>query len=525
MGVSMRITGVAVGVVLLAAAPAAGAPKPRLGEPRVVSVFEGQARVLESASDATHRAVVVAERTSGGALRHVVVFRATDGRYRRFELPPPRDPIQQVRLALLESGDGFAAWDDGDRIAVQRWRADGRVDRPFAALENVRPVLVADPEAPNWGLGSDGSGTVAIVALRAERRGRVSVQAAVRDPAVADGFAAAQAVATLPVTDVAVRAPVVEAGGAITVQWRGGAAQRPAMGAPFTSPVASTWQEDPGHEPVGDDAVVVDDLSAETMRRLPRGTRRVTLVGAEATGGPIAIGPALRNRCRMGAAGCAEPHRFVWPNGSQRLAILISSPAPAQSWQWHVAQVGADGSFIRPRLVSVNPWLAPLWGGTPGRVDFAGVDTDGAPGAQLAGGRMFVIPYGTGPAIADRRAPRVTFGERSEPGTRAVQLPVWCDETCSLRVRVRVERPGRPPSRWQPAAALDPEGSYAVRMEAFQTASIRVRTRPGLGTRLRLRVLARDRVGRTRTVRAVFRAVAGPDGAVQWCRAGARSCR
>lgn len=517
----MRIVAVTLACVTCAAAPAAAVP--RLGEPHLISAFDGKARALESASDAAHRAMVVAVPTPSGAPRHVVLFRPADGRYRRFELPPPRDPIQQVRLALLEGGDGFAAWDDGDRIVVQRWRGDGRVDRPFVALESVRPVLAVDPAAANWGLGSDGSGTVAIAALRPGRGARVSVQAAIREPGV-ETFAPAVGVASLAVADVAVMAPVVQRGGAVTVRWRGGAARRPAAGTPFAAPVASTWEEIPGYEAVGEDAVAVDDLSAETMRGLPRGTRRLTLIGADATGGPVSIGPALRNQCRMGAYGCAEPHRFTWPGGIERLAVLISAPAPAQAWQWHVAEPGRDGSFVRPRLVSVNAGLVPLWGGTPGRVDFAGVDTDGAPGADRDGGRVFVVPYGSGPAISDRRAPRLRYGTHAHTDARAVYVPVWCDETCSLRVRVRVERPDRRPGRWQPAAALDREGSYAVRMEPFQTAAIRVRARTVSGTRLRLRVTVRDRVGRTATSRAVFRASVTAGGAVGWCRSGAPGC-
>ncbi|MGK2936958.1 MAG: hypothetical protein ACSLFR_04010 [Solirubrobacteraceae bacterium] len=517
----MRIFAMTLACATCTAAPAVATP--RLGEPRVVSVFDGKARVLESASDAAHRAMVVVESTPSGALRHVVLFRPADGRYRRFELPPPRDPIQQVRLATLEGGDGFAAWDDGDRIAVQRWRGDGRVDRPFVAIEAVRPVFAADPAAPNWGLGSDGSGTVAIAALRPGRGARVSVQAAIREPGV-ETFAPAVSVASLGVADVGVMAPLVERDGVVTIRWRGGAARRPAAGTPFAAPVASTWEETPGYEPVGEDRVAVDDLSAETMRGLPRGTRRVTLVGAEATGGPVAIGPALRNLCRMGAFGCADPHRFTWPGGTQRLAVLVSAPAPTRAWHWYVASPGRDASFVRPRLVSVNAGLAPLWGGTPGRVDFAGVDTDGAPGAERDGGRVFVVPYGSGPAIADRRLPRLMYGEHAHTDARAVYVPVWCNETCSLRVRVRVQRPGRRPGRWQPAAALDREGSYAVRMEPFQTAAIRVRARTATGTRLRLRVIVRDRVGRTVTSRATFRAAVAPDGAVAWCRARARGC-
>lgn len=518
----VRLVTLTAACALLAAAPAAGVT-PRLGEPRVISSFDGKARAVESASDAAHRAMVIVEPTPSGAPRHVVLFRPADGRYRRFELPPPRDPIQQVRLALLEGGDGFAAWDDGDRIAVQRWRGDGRVDRPFVALESVRPVLSADANTANWGLGSDGSGTVALAALRPGRGARVSVQAAIREPGV-ETFAPAVSVASLRVADVPVLAPLVERDGVVTVRWRGGAARRPAAGAPFAAPVASTWEETPGHESTGPDAVAVDDLSAETMRGLPRGTRRVTLIGAEATSGPVAIGPALRNLCRMGASGCAEPHRFTWPGGTERLALLVSAPAPAQAWQWHVAAPGRDGSFVRPRLVSVNAGLAPLWGGTPGRVDFAGVDTDGAPGAERDGGRVFVMPYGSGPAIADRRRPRLRYGTHAHTDARAVYVPVWCDETCSLRVRVRVQRPGRGPGAWQPAAALDGEGSYAVRMEPFQTAAIRVRARTAAGSVLRLRVTVRDRVGKTVTSRAVFRAAAAPGGAIGWCRAGARGC-
>ncbi|MFA9270322.1 MAG: hypothetical protein ACEQSX_06130 [Baekduiaceae bacterium] len=518
----VRLVALTAACVLVSAAPAAGVT-PRLGEPRVISSFDGKARALESASDASHRAMVVVEPTPSGASRHVVLFRPADGRYRRFELPPPRDPIQQVRLALLENGEGFAAWDDGDRIAVQRWRADGRVDRPFVALESVRPALAADPAAANWGLGSDGSGTVAIAALRPGRGARVTVQMAIRE-AGADTFTAAVSVAALAVADVPVVAPVVEPGGAVTVRWRGGAARRPATGAPFAAPVASTWEETPGHEVIGEDAVAVDDLSAATMRGLPRGTRRVTLIGAEATAGPIAIGPALRNLCRMGASGCAEPHRFAWPGVTERLAVLVSAPAPAQAWQWYVAEPGRDGSFVRPRLVSINAGLVPLWGGTPGRVDFAGVDTDGAPGAARDGGRVFVVPYGAGPAIADRRLPQLTFGTHVHTDARAVYIPVWCDEACSVRVRVRVQRPGRRPGRWQPAAALDRDGSYAVRMEPFQTAAIRVRARTTAGTLLRGRVTARDRVGKAVTSRAVFRAAARPDGAVGWCHAGGRGC-
>lgn len=151
-----------------------------------------------------------------------------------------------------------------------------------------------------------------------------------------------------------------------------------------------------------------------------------------------------------------------------------------------------------------------------------GVDTDGAPGIPRAGGRLYVVPYGTGPAVADRRRPRVRFGDTGAVGARSVHLPVWCDEGCSLRIRVRVERPGRAPGRWQPAAALDAEGLYAVRMEPFQAAAIRVRARTVTGSRLRLRVVARDRRGRTRTARAVFRATAAT-GPTAWCRVGA--CR
>lgn len=521
---TMKTLLLTAGLALLASPAWAATPKPRLGEPRIIAAFDGPARVVESASGAAHRAFVVVEPLDSGGRRHVVMFRAADGRYRRFDLPPPREPIRQVRLALLEGGDGFAAWDDGDRIAVQRWWANGGIDRPVAALEGIRPATAADSAVPNWGMGFDGVGTVVLTALRPGRGARVDVRAAIREPGAAV-FGPAATVAALRVADVAITPPVVERGGAVTVRWYNGAARRPAAGAPFAAPVTSTWETDPGHEPTGPDAVAVADLSAETMRRLPSGTNRVTLVGVAATGGPVDIGPALRNLCRMGAQGCARPQRFIWANGRERLAVLVSAPAPARSWTWHVAEPKRDGSFIRPRVVSVNPGLAPLWGATPGRVDFAGVDTDGVPGAQRDGGRVFVVPYGTGPAIADRRRPSVSFAERGTSRARAVLLPVWCNETCTLRVRVRVERQGRKPGRWQPAAALDTEGSYAVGMEPFQAASVRIRTRPAAGMRLRLRVVARDRVGKTRTARVVLRAVTGPDAALVWCASTSRSCR
>jgi hypothetical protein len=514
-----RLTVLCAVLAGLPVAQATAASEPRLGEPRILASFSQAASVVESASDDTHRALVVAERSPSGGVRHVVLFRVSD-RYRRFELPPPRTPILRVRMALLEGGDGLVAWDDGDRVAAQRWRAAGAVDRPVVALSGVRTAGAGEPPAANWDLGADRSGTVAVAALRAARGGRVTVQAAVREPATE--FAPGVHVAQLPLADVPVLAPVVEPGGAITVRWQGGAARRPAARAPFAAPVADTWEVAPGFLETGPEAVVVSRLAPEVLRVLPRGTRRVTLAGTDATGGPVDIGPALRSMCGMGAAGCAEPHRFVWADGSERLAVLVSAPAQAQAWQWHVAERGRDGSFVRPRLASVNAALTPLWGGTPGRVDFAGIDTDGAPGIPQAGGRLYVVPYGTGPAVSDRRRPRVRFGDAGRAGGRAVHVPVWCDEGCSLRVRARVERPGRRPGRWQPAAALDEEGQYAVRMEPYRAASVRVRVRTVVGSRLRLRVVARDRAGRTRTARVTFRATAAT-GPGAWCRSGA--CR
>lgn len=517
MSPPMRLVLLCVLLAVVPAGQAAAAPQPRLGEPRVLASFAAPTRVVGSASDAAHRALVVAERLPSGGVRHVVLFRVSD-RYRRFELPPPRAPIQRVRLALLEQGGGLVAWDDGDRIAVQRWRADGGVDRPVVALSGVRTVRPGEGAGANWDLGSDGSGTVAIAALRAARRSRVTVQTAIREPGA--DFAPEVQVAELALADVPVLTPVVEAGGAITVRWRGGAARRPAAGAPFAAPVADTWEVAPGFLETGPETVVVSSLAPEILRALPRGTRRVTLTGTDATGGPVDIGLALRSLCRMGAAGCGSAHRFTWPNGTERLAVLVSAPAPARAWQWHVTERGRDGSFVRPRLASVNAALAPVWGGTPGRVDFVGVDTDGAPGIPRPGGRLYVMPYGTGPAVSDRRRPRARFGDGGSADARAAYLPVWCDEACSLRVRVRVKRPGRRSGPWRPAAALDPEGMYAVRMEPYQAATIRVRGRTVAGARMRVRVVARDRSGRTRTTRATFRATAAA-GPAAWCRIGA----
>lgn len=523
----MRPVALFVGVFLLAAAPASAAAPQRLGEPHIVAGFDGSAQVLETASDAAHRAIVVREATPSGAPRYRVLFRAADGRFRRFELPPPRDPIQLVRLAVLEDGDGFVAWDDGDRIAVQQWHADGGVERPYVALAGVRPVRAADPAAPNWAIGSDGAGTVAIVALRPVRRG-VRVVAAIREAASPlaplPAFSPPIEVTDLAVADAAVLPPVAEPGGAVTVRWEGGAARRPAAATPFAAPVASTWETDPGFEPTGPEAVAVSSLSAQTLRRLPAGTSRVTLVGQEATGGAVGIGPALRKLCLMGATGCDEPHRFTWPGGEERLAVRVSAPAPSTTRQWYVARPGRDGSFVAPRLVSLNPGLAPLWGGTPGRVDFAGIDTDGAPGARRAGARVFIVPFGSGPAIADRRRPRIGFADRGAATARAALLPAWCSETCELRIRARLRAPGRRAGRWRPAAALDAEGLYAVRMEPFQSADIRVRARTRAGTRLDLRVRARDRAGRTSVRRQTYRARRLADGALVWCRGTARTC-
>ncbi|MBJ7330598.1 MAG: hypothetical protein JHC95_11930 [Solirubrobacteraceae bacterium] len=511
---------VAAAVMVLSVVPARAAA-PKLGEPRVIASFTGATRVLTSVSDPTHRAIVAVERTPSGADRHVVLFRRANGRYKRFDLPPPQDPIQRVRLALMESGDGLVAWDDKDRVVTQIWHADGRVDRPFVALSSVRPTLVADGTA-NWALGSDDAGTVVLVAPRAAPRNRMTIQAAVREPGGV--FAPAQQVAALPVADVPLFTPTVEPGGAITVRWRGGASARAATGAMFGAPVAATWELSPGFETIGPDTVAVASLSAEIMRTLPRGTARVVLPAEEATNGPVAIGQAIRALCRIGASGCSDLHRFVWPGGVERLAFLASAPAPAQIWQWHVATLNPRrGEFVGPKLVSANPGLVPLRGGTPGRVDFAGVDTDGVPGAQLAGGRLYVMPYGTGEALADRHAPEIGVGDTATSDADAVYIPLWCDEACSLRLRARVERRGRRPGRWQPAAALDRDGSYAVRQEPFQTAAGRVRTRAGDGAVLRLRITATDRAGRRRTETVALRAGRGA-AARAWCRIGAAAC-
>lgn len=518
MTIGMRLVACTLAFLLVPASAWAATPRPRLGEPHGISAFTTSARIVESASDGTHRALVAAVGTPAGGVRNVVLFRTAAGRWTRFELPPPADPVQRIRLALLENGDGLAAWDDGDRVAAQRWHPDGRVDRPYTALAAVRTSTGGASDDPNWDLGSDGSGTVAVVAPRPAARGRLTVQVAVRESA--GEFGPPQQVAVLG-GDARVLPPVVEPGGAITVRWRGGAARRPAAGAPFAAPVADTWELSPGFQTTGPDAVVVTALSSEILRALPRGTRTVTLAGTDATGGPVKIGPALRGLCRMGATGCTEAHRFVWPGGTQRLAILVSEPAPAQAAQWWVAEEGRDGSFVRPRLVSVNAALAPLWGGTPGRVDFAGVDTDGAPGVPLPGARLYVVPYGVGPAVADRRAPRIRFGDRGIAADGAALLPVWCTETCALRVRARVERPGRRAGSWRPAAALDAGGSYAVRIEPFQAVAIRVRlASPFPGTRLQVRVTARDQAGRITTSRTAYRAAGAPE-AGAWCRAGA----